>query len=72
MDVVKNIAILGGTFDPVHLGHLMVAAVVQENWLLPMWFSCRLGIHGLRMKTMSQQQTIDWQWLSWPLRASQV
>ncbi len=45
MAVSKQIAILGGSFDPIHLGHLAVAREVlsqmevERIWFLPAWQS---------------------------------
>lgn len=50
----KNIAIIGGTFDPVHIGHIKMAEYLADNklsdeiWLLPSYNSPHKDIDTIK------------------------
>ena len=36
---MKKVGLLGGSFDPIHLGHLNLAIELKEKWQLEeVWF----------------------------------
>jgi nicotinate-nucleotide adenylyltransferase len=45
--VMNNIALLGGTFDPIHLGHLAIANAIQTkfNFSSFLFLPCRTPVH---------------------------
>ncbi len=45
---IKRIGLFGGTFDPVHLGHLIAAETLRETCNLEMIFFIPAGQHALK------------------------
>ena len=44
----KRIGVLGGTFDPIHLGHLIVAETIRENCQLDELIFLPARVHALK------------------------
>jgi len=45
---IKRIGLFGGTFDPIHLGHLIVAEALREKCSLDIIFFIPTGHHALK------------------------
>ncbi len=45
---IKRIGLFGGTFDPVHLGHLIIAETLREKCRLDIVFFIPTGHHALK------------------------
>ncbi len=45
---INNIGVLGGTFDPIHLGHLIIAEIVREEIALDQILFLPARIHPLK------------------------
>lgn len=73
-DLTGGIGILGGTFDPIHLGHTQVARAVKDHYNLSIVFIVPVYINPLRLEqkisagiddrlVMAHLATLDEQWL---------
>jgi len=73
MAVVVKRGVFGGTFDPVHLGHLLIAEYVRRKLALDeviilFW----RGTPGLKLTAQYQRQLIGWLWYPWLLQGSLI
>ena len=61
MSHTPSIALFGGTFDPIHLGHIHIAQLAQESLQLEkvIFLPCRKSPHKLDVKTASDQHRLS-------------
>ena len=64
-----NIALFGGTFDPVHRGHVMVARAAVEKFGLKQVRFIPADIPPHKQKTPIRRTTTGTPWCRWRLRA---
>jgi len=57
---VRRVGVLGGTFDPVHYGHLVVAEEVYVTLQLTEMVLCPSGQPPHKRMQRSQKQSIVW------------
>lgn len=59
MEYVKKVGILGGTFSPVHLGHLLVAETAREAFGLDEILFIPSGISYLKSNVLDAKSRMD-------------
>src|SRR3954454_21587877 len=60
-DLIMRIGVFGGTFDPIHLGHLILAEQCRENAKLDqvLFVPARLPPHKQRQSLTSFAQRVE-------------
>ncbi|GAB4177498.1 MAG: nicotinate-nucleotide adenylyltransferase [Calditrichia bacterium] len=82
---IQRIGIYGGTFDPVHLGHLIVANIVREElrldqiWFIPAYYhilkdleSISPSYHRLNMLKLAVQDNPDFEVMDTELKKETI
>lgn len=61
MDSPRRVALFGGTFDPVHLGHLAIAGLAREKMNLDrvIFIPCRQSPHKNECPLASEDERIE-------------
>jgi len=72
MAVVVKRGVFGGTFDPVHLGHLLIAEYVRRKLALDEVIFVPAGNPWLKLTAQYQRQLIGWLWYPWLLQESLI
>ena len=55
MNSANKLAVIGGTFDPVHYGHLIAAEHARVDWALTKWF------YSFRQASTKLTKVTDWE-----------
>ena len=55
----KRIGIMGGTFNPIHNGHLLLAATAQEQVLLDKVLFMPSGNSYMKTNVLDTQKRVD-------------
>ena len=61
----KKLGIMGGTFDPIHVGHLMIAESVREALSLDEVLFIPSNNPRTRIKQTFQKTLSVWKWSDW-------
>lgn len=66
----RKVGIMGGTFNPIHNGHLMLARCAQEQIGLDKVLFMPSGNSYMKKNVLEPQK--EWTWYGWRFRASRI